>query len=310
MHILVLGGTRNVGRAVVDAALDAGHEPTLFNRGQTNPDLYPQVETVLGDRTADLSALAGRRFDAVVDCAGYYPDVVARSVDALRDAVDRYIFVSSVSVYADQTVPPVEGAGLLADDSYGGRKAACERVVLDAFGDRALIGRPGMITGPNDPTERLAYWPRRFARGGRVLAPGDPAAPVQFIDVRDLARWLLGARVSGVYNTVGPQVPMAEVLEACRSAAGVPAELVWVPSETLLAAGVDPWMGVPLWIADPEWTAANEVDGARAWAAGLVNRPVAETVADVYAWDLARGGPAEGTDPLPPDEEAKLLAGH
>jgi 2'-hydroxyisoflavone reductase len=133
MHLLVLGGTRFVGRAVVDRALQVGAEVTLFNRGQTAPELYPQLETVIGDRTADLSALAGRRFDAVIDCAAYDPAVVALSVDALRDSVDRYVFVSSVSVYADQSVPPVEGAALLADDSYGGRKAACERVVLDGF---------------------------------------------------------------------------------------------------------------------------------------------------------------------------------
>jgi 2'-hydroxyisoflavone reductase len=233
---------------------------------------------------------------------------VTRSVSSLRDSTDRYVFVSSVSVYADQKVPPVEGAALLGDDSYGGRKAACEQVVLDGFGDRALIARPGLITGPYDPTERVAYWPRRFTRGGRVLAPGDPAAPVQFIDVRDLGQWLVSAPVTGVFNTVGRPTPMAQVLQACRQAAGVPSELVWVPSATLLAAGVDPWMGIPLWIADPEWTAANEVDGARAWAAGLENRPIAETVADLLAWDVARGGPPTGTDPLSPDDEARLLA--
>jgi 2'-hydroxyisoflavone reductase len=327
MHILVLGGTRFVGRAVVDAALDAGHDVSLFNRGRSNPGLYPGIETLIGDRETDLSALRGRSFDVVVDCAGYHPDVVRLSAEALRDSVGRYVFVSSASVYADQSVPPVEGAALLGDDSYGGRKAACERVVVEVFGERALIARPGLITGPYDPTERVAYWPRRFARGGRVLAPGDPGAPAQFIDVRDLGRWLVGATATGVFNAVGPTVPMAELLEACRAAAGGlleaggaadgglleaggaadggPAELVWVPSEVLLAAGADPWMGVPLWIADPEWAAANRVDGTRAWQAGLVNRPVAATVADLYAWDLGRGGPS--AEPLSPDEEERLL---
>lgn len=296
MRLLVLGGTRFVGRAVVDSALEAGHDVTLFNRGRTNPGLYPQVESVVGDRTADLSPLDGRHFDAVVDCAGYHPDVVRLSVG--KRLADRYIFVSSCSVYADQSVPPVEGAAMLDDDSYGGRKAACEQVVLDGYRDQALIARPGMITGPHDPTERLAYWPRRLARGGRVLAPGDPAAPVQFIDVRDLARWLVTTPANGVFNTVGPMTSMAAVLDACRQ--GNPAELVWVPDEVLLREGVDPWMGVPMWIADPQWSAANEVDGTKAWAAGLVNRPIAETIADICEC-------CRGEEPLSEAEESRLL---
>ena len=307
MHALVLGGTRFVGRAVVDAALSAGADVTLFNRGQTAPDLYPHLETVVGDRTADLSALAGRRFDLVVDCAGYLPEVVGRSAAALRDAVDRYVFVSSVSVYADQSVPPVEGAALLDDDSYGGRKAACERIVLDHYGDRALVARPGLIVGPHDPTERFAYWPRRFTRGGPVLAPGTPADPVQWIDVRDLAAFLVGGP-AGVFNAVGPTLPMGDLVDACRTVTGSDAEVTWVSTADLLAAGLDPWMGVPLWIADPAWSAANLVDGARARAAGLTTRPVAQTVADVLAWDTGRGGPVDGVEPLSADDEKRLLA--
>ncbi|MEV4351957.1 NAD-dependent epimerase/dehydratase family protein [Actinoplanes sp. NPDC049596] len=308
MHLLVLGGTRFAGRAVVEAALAASHDVTLFHRGLTNPGLFPQAESVFGDRTADLSPLAGRHFDAVLDVAGYRPEVVAKSVAALEGGAGRYVFISSASVYADQSVPPVEGAATLVDDSYGGLKAACERVVLDGFGDRALVVRPGLIVGPHDPTERFPYWPRRLARGGRVLAPGRPADPMQVIDARDLARWLVTTEASGIFNAVGETLPMATLLEACRHVAGVPAELVWVPTPVLLAAGLDPWMGVPLWIADPEWSAANLVDGARARAAGLNHRPLTETVADTLAWDRARGGPAAGTEPLPPEREAALLA--
>src|ERR1700754_148834 len=241
MKLLVLGGTRFVGRAVVDQALAAGAEVTLFNRGQTAPGLYPDLETVHGDRTADLSALAGRRFDAVVDCAGYDPAVVALSTDALRDTVDRYVFVSSVSVYTDQSVPPVEGAAVLADDSYGGRKAACERVVLDRYGDRALIARSGLIVGPHDPTERFSYWPQRFRRPGPILAPGDPADPMQFIDVRDLAGFLL-SDASGVFNVVGDSLPMAELLALCDKLLGSGQELVGVSTDSLLTAGVEPFM--------------------------------------------------------------------
>lgn len=303
MHVLVLGGTRFVGRAVVDAALTAGHEVTLFNRGLTNPGLYPQLETVIGDRTADLSALAGRRFDTVIDVAGYYPEVVARSARAFDQT--RYVFVSSVSVYADQSVPPVEGAATLSDGEYGGRKAACEEIVRQTHGEGALIARPGLIVGPHDPTERFPHWPRRLARGGRVLAPGDPADPMQFIDVRDLGEWLIGP-ASGTFNVVGHPLPMAEFLEQCRTE--TPAELVWVSTERLIAAGVDPDMGIPMWIGDPTWKAANLVDGRRARAAGLRIRPVAETIAATRAWDEARGGAAPGTDPFPPADEEAVLA--
>lgn len=303
MRLLVLGGTRFVGRAVVDAALAAGHSVTLFNRGQTAPDLYPEVETVIGDRTSDLSSLAGRRFDTVIDCAGYDPAVVGLSVAALRDAVDRYVFVSSVSVYADQSVPAAEDAPVLSDDSYGGRKAACEQVVLSVFGPRALIARPGLIVGPHDPTERFPYWPRRLARGGRVLAPGAPTDPMQFIDVRDLARFLVSTSPSpsGVFNVVRTPLPFADLLSAMDPAA----DLTWVPTADLLAAGVDPWMGVPLWIGDPSWSAANLVDNTRALAAGLTTRPPAETAADVLAWDVARGGPA--AEPFTAEQEKTLL---
>jgi 2'-hydroxyisoflavone reductase len=306
MHLLVLGGTRFVGRAVVDAARAAGHEVTLFNRGLTDPSLYSTLETVTGDRTVSLDALAGRRFDAVIDCAGYDPAVVSLSVSALREAVDRYVFVSSVSVYADQSVPVSEGAEVLSDDSYGGRKAACEKVVLSAFGPRALVARPGLIVGPYDPTERFPYWPRRLARGGRVLAPGAPDDPMQFIDVRDLGAFLVGP-AAGTLNVVGTPVPFGELLAVCQSVTGSAAELVWVSTEDSIAAGADPDMGIPLWIGDPEWKAANLVDGSRARAAGLLTRPLTETVADTLAWDAARGGPA--AEPFTASEERALLAG-
>ncbi|MDG4825948.1 NAD-dependent epimerase/dehydratase family protein [Asanoa sp. WMMD1127] len=306
MRLLVLGGTRFVGRAVVDHALALGVEVTLFNRGQSAPGLYPQLETVIGDRTVDVDALAGRRFDLVVDCAGYGPGVVAISADALRDSVDRYVFVSSVSVYADQSVPPVEGAAVLDDDSYGGRKAACEQVVQHCYGDRALIARPGLIVGPHDWTDRFAYWPRRFRRPGPVLAPGDPADPAQFVDVRDLAAFLVGATADGAHNVVGSPMPMADLLAACRAATGGDHEIRWVSTMDLLAAGVDPWMGVPLWIGDPRWRAANLVDGSRARAAGLTTRPVAETIDAVLAGDR---GPRNGREPLSAEDERRLLGG-
>ena len=310
MHLLVLGGTQFVGRAVVDAAVAAGHEVTLFNRGRTNPGLYPHLETVFGDRTEDLSALHGRRFDVVVDVAGYHPEVVCRSAEAFAATAGRYVFVSTVDVYADQSVPPVEGAALRSpdeqtDDLYGAHKAACEQIVEAAYGDRSFIVRPGYIVGPHDPTDRFTYWPQRVARGGRVLVPGDPDDPMQFVDARDLGAFIVAgaAGLSGAYNVVRPPQPMAEFLGVCRDVAGSDASFLYVPGDRLLAAGVDPWE-VPMWIGEPGWEGANRVDAGKARAAGLVTRPVAETVADTLAWDAARGVPQIG---LHPDDEARLL---
>src|ERR1700728_1526378 len=222
MRVLVLGGTRFLGRAVVEAALGRGDEVTLFNRGQSNPELYPGLEKIVGDRAGDLTALSSRSWDAVIDVAAYDPDLVSRSVRALADRTRHYAFVSTVSVYADHGVRQVEGAPVLElrddtapDDLYGARKAAAERIVTEAFGDRALIGRAGLIVGPNDPTDRFAYWPRRVARSGRVLAPGQPTDPVQFIDVRDLAGWFVDGchrGRSGAFNVTGEPMPFGDLL--------------------------------------------------------------------------------------------------
>ena len=217
MRLLVLGGTRFLGRALVESALARGHELTLFNRGQTNADLFPEAEKIRGDRTVDLSPLDGREWDAVLDVATFLPRVVRRSVEALEGRVDRYVYVSSISAYADQSTPPVEGAPVAELDDrdaedvehYGALKAACEQIVVDAFGERALVVRPGLIVGPHDPTDRFTYWPRRVAEGGRVLAPAPPDQPVQFIDVRDLADWIVSAteaQLDGVYNATGDAI--------------------------------------------------------------------------------------------------------
>jgi 2'-hydroxyisoflavone reductase len=309
MHILVLGGTRFLGRAIVPAALGRGHRVTMLNRGVSAPGLFPGVPRLIADRAGDLSVLSGHHFDAVVDVAGYHPDVVARSVAALPGV--RYAFVSTLSVYADHSGRQREDEPVLPPgDSYGARKAAAERVVLDAYPDGALVARAGLLVGPHDPTDRFGYWPRRVARGGRMLAPGRPDDPVQFIDVRDLAGWLvdgLSAGLAGVFNATGETLTMGELLDACgRAVPAGAAEPVWVSGERLLAAGVDPWMGVPLWIGEPGWEGANLVDIARARAAGLDFRPLVDTIRDTLAWDVARGGPdMEG---LTPDREQSLLS--
>jgi len=318
LRLLVLGGTRFLGRALVESALERGHELTLFNRGQTNPELFTDVEQIRGDRTVDLSPLAEREWDAVLDVATFLPRAVRRSVEALEGRVRRYVYVSSISTYADLSTPPVEGAPVAELDDrdaedvehYGALKGACERIVFDAFGEQALVIRPGLIVGPHDPTDRFTYWPRRVAEGGRVLAPAPPGQPVQFIDVRDLADWIVAAtegELDGLYNATGDTITFEQLLDQCRRVSG-DAEIVWVPPERLVAAGVGEWMELPLWIAAPEYSAMHRTDVTKAKRAGLRFRPLAETIADTLAWDAARETPrAEGVG-LTPERERELLA--
>jgi 2'-hydroxyisoflavone reductase len=290
LRLLVLGGTRFVGRALVEAALERGHELTLFNRGQTNAELFPGVARIRGDRGGDLAALTTGSWDAVVDVAAYFPQIAQISADALRGHVSRYLFVSTISVYADYSTPPHEDSALTpledpddsTDETYGARKAECEAIVGRAFGEGATIVRPGLIVGPHDPTDRFSYWPKRIARGGRVLAPGDPADPLQFIDVRDLAGFVVGLLEddrAGTFNATGAQFAFEAFLHECIRVSGTDAELVWVASEQLTAAGVDPWTGVPLWIHGPGSEAVHRVPIERARAAGLAFRPLADTIA-------------------------------
>jgi nucleoside-diphosphate-sugar epimerase len=319
VRILVLGGTRFAGRAIVEAALARGDAVTMFNRGITNRGLFPGVETVIGDRTEDLFPLGRREFDAVVDVACYDPAAARLSAGALAGRAGLYVFVSTVSVYASHatTESQLEDAPLaeLEPDAtdplanYGANKALCEAVIREAFGERALVGRPGLITGPHDPTDRFPYWPRRIARGGRVLAPGDAGDLTQVIDVRDLAAFLLDGihrHRGGVYNLTGTPRPFGILLDLCRTATYSDAELTWVPTGRLVAAGVDAGGGIPLWVGEPGYEAFNDVDSSRAVAAGLSCRSLTETIRDTLAWDLGRGGPQKpGLDPA---EEERLLA--
>jgi 2'-hydroxyisoflavone reductase len=314
VKLLLLGGPRFLGRAVTDAALARGHELTYFNRGSTNPDQYPDVERLIGDRNDGLGALAGRRWDAVIDTSGYLPAAVRASAAALAES-GRYCFVSSVSVYADFSAPvdeesPVAQLGDLpadevTEDSYGALKALCEREVVSVFGDRALVVRPGLIVGPHDPTGRFTYWPYRLARGGEVLAPAPPEKPTQSIDVRDLAEWmgsLCEREVGGVFNGTHPGGTWGELLETCRDVAGTHADVTWVAPEFLVEHGVGQWMELPLWLHDPELAYADRVDVRRALEAGLTFRPLADTVRG--ALEQARTTEAAG---LAPEREAALL---
>jgi 2'-hydroxyisoflavone reductase len=304
MKLLILGGTQFVGRAIGDAALERRHELTLFNRGLTNPGLFAEADHLTGDRDGDLTALEGRSFDAVIDTSGYVPEAVRASLDALPGA--HYVFVSTISVYADFSRGPDEDSPVHTGGSgYGELKAACERELPDG----ALIVRPGLIVGRHDPTYRFTYWVDRIGAGGDVLAPEPHDCPVQFVDVRDLAEWLVRSaeqKLGGVFNAVGPAEPLtlAELLETCRRVTGSDARLHWVPADVLEERGIENWSMLPLWISDPQYAGLQRVDASRARAAGLTFRPVEETVRDTLEWvrsgdDLFidQGRPRPGVDP-------------
>ena len=318
MDILILGGTQFLGRHTVDAALARGHRVTLFNRGQTRPELFPEVEKLRGDRDGNLSALAGRDFDAVVDTSGYVPRLVAQTLDAFG-AVGHYTFVSSISVYADLSTPPDESTPLAQlqepteewREAYGELKVLCENVVRDRFVD-AFIPRPGLIVGPWDPTGRFTYWPTRLAAGGRVLAPLPTDADAQVIDARDLAEWIVRAaeeRLAGTYNSVGPITTREHVLETCHTVAATDAEFVWVDPEFLHEHGVEEWMELPLWLYDQQYRGMLSVDASPAFAAGLRTRPLEETVRDTLAWALSDEAPSDFPAGLAREKEQAVLDG-
>jgi 2'-hydroxyisoflavone reductase len=330
MKLLVLGGTKFLGRHVVETALARGDEVTLFNRGRLNRGLFPEVEKLRGDRDGGLDGLRGRRWDAVVDTSGYVPRVVRASAELLADAVEFYAFVSSVSVYADFSRRNDEGSPLatledetveeVTGETYGALKAMCERAVEEVMPGRVLNVRAGLIVGPYDPTGRFAYWVERVARGGEVLAPAPPARQVQFVDARDLSRWMLRmaeTRRGGVFNAGGPAdgLTMGRLLEECLNVSRSDARITWAGEQFLLENGVEPWGGLPLWLpeSDEKHRHFLDVPYDKAIAAGLTFRPLAETVRDTLAWlsagshVVAYEGVAAQVTTIKPEREAELL---
>jgi len=322
MRLLVLGGTVFLGRHLVAEALERGYQVTLFHRGQHNPELFPAAERIRGDRTLDLSALRGREFDAVVDTCGYVPRHVAAAAQLLADSVGHYTFISTCSVYAAPQPGADEDApvGVLTDptqeqvtgETYGPLKFLCEQAAFQAMPGRVLVLRPGLIVGPHDPSDRFTYWVHRIAQGDEVLAPGRPERPVQLIDARDLAAWILDlieGRVTGSFNATGPNYPltMQAVLHTCRSVSGSDAAFTWVPEAFLLAHGVVPWSELPLWIPEGG-PALLELSIGKALAAGLRCRPLGATVGDTLAWDRTLPPDAPRHAGLAGEREAELLA--
>lgn len=315
MRILVLGGTSFLGRAIVEDALRAGAEVTLFGRGKTGPDLFPGLVRLIGDRdTGDYAALAGGSWDAVADVSGYVPRHVGQAMDAIGDRGPRYLFISSHAVYKHAGVGPgstedtprrtaVRHTEELGADTYGPLKVACEDDVVARYGARATIVRPGKIAGPHDPQDGLTYWVRRAARGGRVAVPADPAQPVQVVDSRDVAHLvvrLLADDRPGAFHAVGPATPvtLGGLIETCARVAGTEVEVVPVPPEAAPAL-------FPLVRTD--W-ASQQRSPARARAAGLPATPLEVTAAHVLAWDRQRGEPALARG-FSPEQEQALLNG-
>ena len=338
MKLLVLGGTKFLGRAVVDAAVAAGHEVTLFNRGQLDPSAFPFLEQLHGDRTTaeGLAVLRGRTWDAAIDTAPYLPRDVRAMACSL--SVSHYTLVSTISTMAshapfgqDEDAPiaqltpeqekevdrlsadgPIPAAKL--GEFYGPLKARCEEAARETFPD-ALIVRPGLIVGPHDPTDRFTYWPVRFMRGGDVLAPGKADRQVQFIDVRDLAEWMVRMiGRGGTYLATGRGLPFFTVLDACAKVArerGAPeSRIVWVDDAKLVEAKVGAWMEMPLWIpasdADHAGFMTEKID--RALAAGLTFRPLEDTIRATLDWNATRPSDAPRAAGLGLEKEARLLS--
>lgn len=333
LRLLILGGTGFLGPHVVEAARSRGHTVTLFNRGRTNPGLFPDLEKLKGNRDpkkgAGLKALAGRSFDAVLDTSGYYPRMVKASAELLADNIRQYVFISSISVYSDNSIVNMDESGPIATmpdptletvgkqfQYYGPLKALCEQAAEKALPNRTTNIRPGLIVGPRDNVPRFTYWPVRIERGGEVLSPGDPDDPVQYIDGRDLAEFIVACienGTTGVFNATGPNWPtnIAELLYGCKAVTGPDARFTWVNADFLDQQNVQGWTHLPVWIPPKgEYEGYHRINIDKAIAAGLRSRPLAETARDTldwfHAWPKGKRFPWGGV--ITPEREAEVLA--
>ncbi len=337
LRILFLGGTGFIGPHMVRRALARGHSVTLFNRGRTNPHLFPNVEKFRGDRDGGLDVLRGKSWDAVIDTSGYIPRVVRESAELLRDNVHRYLFISTGDVYADFIKIGLDEDYTLdtIDDPtnedpskhYGPLKVLCEQAVMDTYPGRNTILRPGWIIGAGDYNSISAYWPMRIHRGGEVLAPGDPTDPLQIIDAHDLAKFVikvLEEDINGIYNTLGPKAPltMAEFLYGIRAVTSTPVQFTWVSADFLAEMDVGAMTDLPIWFPprddyptpapfEPGAKGFHQMSRQRAVAAGLTFRPLAETARSIIEEFLSRGETWESRRRrfgLSREREAELLA--
>jgi 2'-hydroxyisoflavone reductase len=323
MKVLLLGGTGFIGPHIVAHSIARGHTVTLFNRGKTHPELFPDLEKLRGDRNGQLDALKGRKWDAVVDTSGYVPRIVKMSADLLAPEVKQYVFISSISVYPDDVKAganeetPVQELKEPGSEEvrkhYGALKALCEKTVEQSLPGRATTIRPGLIVGPGDPTDRYTYWPVRIDKGGEALAPGTGDDPVQYVDVRDLSAFIVNVIENGsmgIYNATGPEKPLAmkTMLESSRKASAHPATLVWVPEKFLEEHKVAAWEDMPVWAgADAGF---SQIDCKKAIGKGLKFRSADETAKDTLAWwkTLSEERRAKLRAGLSPEREKEVLA--
>jgi 2'-hydroxyisoflavone reductase len=325
MRILIIGGTAFVGRHIAQAAVDAGHQLTLFNRGRTGPGLFPQAEHLAGDRNLDLHTLSTGHWDATVDVCGYLPRQVRVLAEALDGRGGHQLFISSTSVYQTPVAPGfTEDAPLaeLADpdveeitaETYGGLKVACERALGRLYGPSATVVRPTYVIGPFDHSGRFTWWVERLARGSTVLAPGDASDPIQVIDARDLASWvitLLETSVTGTFHAVSPPPPFGfgDLLTAIAAEVAPPGtRLTWVGKQYLLDAGEDD-ASLPMWPGGDSESAANAASPAAALAAGLAPRPLRQSIAEIHEHELRHPADVRSPGGLSPEREAALLSG-
>ena len=330
LNILILGGTGFIGPHQIRYAVARGHKVSMFNRGKTNPGLFPKdVEHLEGDRNGKLDALKGRKWDAVIDNPATLPRWVRDAAQLLKDSAGQYMFISTLSVYKDNSKPDMDENDPLATledptvekitgETYGGLKALAEGEARKAFGDRTTIVRPGLIVGPGDNTDRFTYWPVRIARGGEVLAPGNPDDPIQIIDGRDLGEWtirLVEQKTFGVFNATGPagSFTTAQMLHGIRAVVpgSVPVSFTWVPADFLEGQKVAPWSDMPVWIPPAgEYAGFGRRSNKKAIAAGLTFRPFADTAKATL--DFHESRPAERKAKLragvTPEREAEVLA--
>jgi 2'-hydroxyisoflavone reductase len=307
LDLLILGGTGFIGPHIVEAAVGRGHTMTLFNRGRTNPGLFPDLEKLKGNRDPKkgegLGELEGRSWDGVIDTSGYFPRMVGASAGLLAARVAQYVFVSSISVYSDNSIIDMDESGPVATmedptleefgkqfEHYGALKALCEQAAEEAMPGRVTNIRPGLIVGPGDNVPRFTYWPVRVERGGEVLSPGSPDDPVQYIDARDLAEFIIKTLENltrGVFNVTGPNTPtnMGELLYGCKAVTGGDARFTWVNADFLAEQGIRPWSDMPVWFPPRDgFEGLHRVSCRKAIEAGLTTRPLAETVRDTLDW--------------------------
>jgi 2'-hydroxyisoflavone reductase len=318
MKVLILGGTRFLGRALVEEALKRGHEITLFNRG-TNNETFPEVEQLIGNRDSDVSLLENRKWDVVIDTCGFAPHQIKKIAAVLGDNIEHYTYISSISVYKDwiplnikedyhlQSLPPdniledVEEGTISPYEYYGALKVLCEAEAEKYWPGRVLHIRAGQLVGPFDYTDRLPYWVQRVEQGGKVLVPGRPDRPVQLIDIKDVATWVFNMaenRKAGKFNITGPdyKLTIEELLNTCKAVSNSDAEFVWAEEQFILEHKVQPWTEMPFWIPEhfplegetEPWKGSSFISIEKAVNAGLSFRPLEDTILDVFLWEKAR----------------------